>query len=326
VNKKIIFAAASLALCIMYIKSKKPIKPITTNFYDIDFLRNSAAVEKVLKNEGFFEVDLTTGDNININTIMLDQSTDKTVTATILSCPGFFPGRKEGMSTLYTMLKEHPYNFMFIDCRGHGKSTGEFLTLNGIKHYGESEFLDIVAAIEFISNYNKEHNIPNNIIIHGLCSGAFHSVKAITNIKKTNQETYKSIKGMILDSAWPAISDIAESSLRAEAITRCKHYKIPALQSIAEFLLIQTYRLLFKNTHSAQEPLTNIINEIDQPILFIHAQDDIFVPIDHIKPLINISQKPELWRVTESGHVHNHLKQKDSYKKRIEEFISKTLD
>jgi len=89
------------------------------------------------------------------------------------------------MSTLYAMLKKHPYNFLFLDTRGHGKSQGELLTYSAIKHYGELDFLDIVATTQFIAHYNKEHNIAPHIIIHGLCSGAFHTIKAIAYLKKT---------------------------------------------------------------------------------------------------------------------------------------------
>src|SRR3989339_2007091 len=173
-KKKYILFIIISALFFVYYFSQKKSDP-APDFFNTAFLRNSAAVEKVLKEQGFQEVYFTTKDNLKLCAIMLDQSNIQPIETTIISCPGFVPGQKEGMSTLYAMFKEHPYNFLFLDLRGHGKSEGELLTYSGIKHYGEFEYLDIVATVQFVVKYNQEHGINENIIIHGLCSGAFHA-------------------------------------------------------------------------------------------------------------------------------------------------------
>ncbi len=315
-----------IGLCTLFIayRPEKQLQPCV-DFYDVTFLRNSPAVEKVLKDRGFFEVDLTTKDNLTINTIMLDQSSNMDICATIISCPGFVPGRKEGMTTLYAMLQDQPYNFIFIDSRGHGKSDGELLTLNGIKEYGKHQYLDVVATIQFIADYNKTHNLKSDIIIHGLCAGAFHTIKAVAYLKKEDPQTYACIKGIIFDSGWPAIIDVAETVVRAEAASRCKTYNISFLEKYAQTLVVQIYRFFFKEHHSKQESITQAMNEIDQPILFIHAKDDLFVPIDHVHPLIATAKKPATWFVQDSSHVANHLKHKEKYKQQMQEFIHASL-
>jgi len=294
------------------------------NFYDVQFLRNSPIVEKILKNDhGFFEVDYTTQDNLSINAIMLDKSNQCEVQATIISCPGFVPGRKEGMTTLYAMLQDQPYNFIFIDSRGHGKSDGELLTFNGIKHYGESQYFDIIGAINFIIDYNKKHNIKSDIIIHGLCSGAFHTIKALHHLKQNNPKHYNCIKGVVVDSGWPAIIDIAETIVSAESTERCK--SVPFLQPYLAYLMMTLYNTCFKEQHSKQTPLTEIIHELDQPIFFIHAENDEFTPIHHVYPLIQNAKKCTTWFVKESSHVNNHLKYKDEYTYELQNFIQATL-
>lgn len=295
------------------------------DFYDVTFLRNSPAVQKVLKVDGFFEIDFKTQDNLMINAIMLDQSRDRKVTATMISCPGFVPGNKEGMTTLYAMLKDQPYNFIFIDSRGHGKSDGELLTYNGIKHYGESQYLDIVATIEFVMNYNAQHNIKSDIILHGLCAGAFHTTKAVAHLKQSNPQAYNCVKGIIFDSGWPVISDIAESVVTAESGVRCESYNVPYLEPYLAYIMLNTYRYLFKEQHETQTPITKAIGEIDQPILFIHAENDLFVPIHHIYPLVTTAKKPVSWFIKESSHVNNHLKYKEEYAAKMERFIQAAL-
>lgn len=323
-NKK--FIAVIIGCCFVFtiFLTQKETEPVI-DFYDVTFLRNSPAVEKVLKAKGFFEVDLTTKDNLTINTIMLDQSKQKNIETTIISCPGFVPGRKEGMTTLYAMLEDQPYNFIFIDSRGHGKSNGELLTLNGIKNYGKDQYLDALATIEFIASYNKEHNINSDIIIHGLCAGAFHTIKAVAHLKTSNPEAYDCIKGIIFDSGWPAIADIAETVVAAESAKRCKAYNISFLEPLATKAIITFYRLFFKEEHAKQSSITNAINQIDQPILFIHAQEDVFVPVHHVYPLIKTAKNPHCWFVKDSSHVANHLKHKEEYAQKIKSFIQSTI-
>ena len=308
-----------------YFLTQKEATP-EVNFYDVNFLRNSPAVEKVLKEtHGFVEVDYKTKDNFMINSIMLDKSSKCDVTTTVISCPGFVPGKKEGMATLYAMLEHKPYNFIFVDSRGHGKSDGELLTFNGIKHYGESQYLDMVATIQYIARYNKQHNISSDIIIHGLCSGAFHTVKAVTHLKEHDFETYNCIKGIILDSGWPAITDIAETLVHAESIARCETYNLPFLQPYLAYFMLTAYNTYFKEQHSTQTPITEIINNIDQPIFFIHAENDLFVPIHTVYPLIATAKNPTSWFIKESSHVNNHLKYKEEYAYHMEQFIQSAL-
>ena len=325
--KKEIFLITLLSCCIVstiFLTQKQEAEP-NVDFYDTKFLRNSPAVEKVLKNRGFFEVNFTTHDDLKINAIMLDQSNKHKVAATIISCPGFVPGNKEGMTTLYAMFEDQPYNFMFVDSRGHGKSEGELLTFRGIKHYGESDYLDMVAAVQYAAHYNKEHNIPQNIIIHGLCAGAFHTVKAVAHLKKTDPETYNCIKGIIVDSGWPSIVDITDTLLTAESTERCKTYGIPFLQPYLAYLMCSVYCTFFKDSHKTQTPLNEVIANIDQPILFIHAENDLFVPIHNVYPLIAQSKQPKSWFVKESSHVNNHLKHKEEYTHQMEQFIQSVL-
>jgi len=324
-NKKIL-TFSLMSSCILFTTlSTLSNAELVIDFYDVNFLRNSPVVEKILKERGFFEVDFKTHDNLMINAIMLDQSASQDITATIISCPGFVPGNKEGMSTLYAMLEDQPYNFIFIDSRGHGKSEGELLTFKGIKHYGEKQYLDMIATIQFIAQYNKKHNISQNIIIHGLCAGAFHTAKAVADLKNSDPETYSCIKGIILDSAWPAIVDIADTLVEAESVERCKSYGIPYLQPYLAYIMHGVYNTFFKASHNTQVRLHKAIKEIDQPIFFIHAEQDDYVPIHNVYPLIKVAKYPSAWFVKDSSHVNNHLQHKEKYTDQMQQFIQSVL-
>jgi pimeloyl-ACP methyl ester carboxylesterase len=324
-NKKTI-KFSLISLCILFANLLTSNSgELITDFYDVNFLRNSTVVEKILKRRGFFEVNFKTQDNLTINAIMLDQRKTRNVTATIISFPGFFPGDKEGMSTLYAMLENQPYNFIFIDSRGHGKSEGQLLTFQGIKHYGEKEYLDMIATIQFIVQYNKQHNISENIIIHGLCAGAFHTAKAVADLKNSDPKTYNCIKGIILDSAWPAIVDIVDTLVEAESRERCKSYGVPYLQPYLAYIMRGVYNTFFKYWHRKQTPLNEAISEIDQPIFFIHAEQDDYVPLHNVYPLIKVAKNPSTWFVKDSSHVNNHLQHKEKYTDQMQDFIQSVL-
>ncbi len=288
-NKKIL-TFSLMSSCILFATALiSSNTELSIDFYDVNFLRNSPVVEKILKERGFFEVDFKTHDNLMINAIMLDQSASQEITATIISCPGFVPGNKEGMSTLYAMLEDQPYNFIFIDSRGHGKSEGELLTFKGIKHYGEKQYLDMIATIQFIAQYNKKHNISQNIIIHGLCAGAFHTAKAVADLE------------------------------------RCKSYGVPYLQPYLAYIMHGVYNTFFKASHTTQVRLHKAIKEIDQPIFFIHAEQDDYVPIHNVYPLIKVAKYPSSWFVKDSSHVNNHLQHKEKYTDQMQQFIQSVL-
>ena len=319
-NKKIFFLIAISCLCIVGYTRNKPVTP-AIDFYDLNFLRNPDFVNKILHERGFFEVNVITNDQLTINTIMLDQSRTKKIQATIVSCPGFIPGRKEGMTSLYAMLADRPYNFIFIDARGKGKSDGQLLTVEGIKHYGESEYLDIVATLQFVRKYNEDHAISSKIIVHGLCAGAYHAVKAINYLKEHDSATYHAVQGIVIDSGWPAIVDIAHTVIDAETKKNCSAYSIQFLHPYLAAFMIKIYTTLFQDQHSKQQPITEMIEQIEQPILFIHAQDDTFVPIDNMYPLIAKARQAYYWIVENSSHAISHLQHKEKYTEQFDTFI-----
>ena len=317
----LLLAAVSL---IYMLQPSTPTDP-QEDFFDTNFLKNHTSVRKALKQANFFEVNFKTDDNININGVMLDQSNKKEIKTTLLICAGFMPGDKEGMTTLYAMFKEQPYNFLFFDARGHGQSDGNYLSYQQIKHYGEKEFHDIVAAVDFINNYNDKHFIESNIVIYGLCSGAFHTVRALAYLRQKNSPLYNKVKGVVFDSGWTAVSEVTESSISSEIKKQLRAWNLNFLYPIINVSVIATYRLFFKKTHQSQKSIEKEIETIDKPILFIHSHDDCFAPICFIKKLVAKAQKSVCWFIDKSTHACHHLKHKNDYKIKMQDFLESIL-
>lgn len=282
-----------------------------------NILQNSLHVQEILQNKGFKKVFFTTPDNIKLCGLYLDQSNTKQVKATILYCAGFYPGTKEGMSSFYTLLDDQPYNFLLFDARGHHESEGKLFSYNLLKQYGAQEYQDIIAAINFLNQHNSQHQIAPSIVIHGICAGAFHSIKACT--KCTNQN----IKGIIFDSGWLQVKDIVEPTICAEIHKRLHNSLFQWLIQPLCYIFLQWYRLTLKHHHNKIEGIEQQIQQISCPILFVHNIADPYVPINPIQTLVTQANYPHSWWIDHASHADFHIKQPEIYKEKIMQFLKK---
>ncbi len=315
------------------IKQREETNEFESKYFDTKFLSNPSQVETaLLKEENFEKHRVTTFDTLQIMTFA--KLSTKQNERTIISAPGFFPGRAAGMATLYSMFKNTgDFNFMFIENRSHGESDGPTLSSNlitsrtAIRNYGKKEYLDIVASIESIVTHNKQHNITSPILLHGVCAGAHSSIKALAYLKKHNPKAYQTVDGIVFDSGWAHVSDIAENTIVAEKKFSC--LKSPYTRLIADWILepaanialLAIYKIWFKSYHTPQQSITELIKEIDKPILFIHAENDRHVPIQTIQPLMANAPYKSTWIVPTSKHACIHLKQKEEYQQQVLNFI-----
>ncbi len=301
-----------------------------SKLFDTQTLKDSKAVQHILTSHGFKKTYFTTKDNFKICALFLDQSKNKKVTGTILYCAGFYPGTKEGMASFYALLADQPYNFLFFDARGHQESDGSLFSFTNLKQYGSSEFQDIVAAINFLQTYNTENKISQNIIIHGICSGAFHCIKAIDHLQKTNNAQSACVKGIIFDSGWLKLTDIVEPTVHAETYSYFKnsYFKNKYFSWLAKpisFLIRLFYRCALKNHHAKVDTIEASLLDATCPIFFIHCTSDPYVPITPIQQLAQEQNCPNTWWIAHDSHATYHLKQQDLYAQKIKDFLRSTL-
>lgn len=287
-----------------------------------DGLTTSSQIQEILLQRGFKKIFFTTEDNIKLCGLFLDQSTTKKVKGTILYCAGFYPGVKEGMSSFYTLVEDLPYNFLLFDARGHHESEGSLFSYNNLKQYGSCEYQDIVTAIKFITTYNKQHNISENIVIHGICCGAFHSIKACNYLQSENCAECKNIKGIIFDSGWFKLCDIAELTIKADIEKRLKNSWFSWLIKPFTFVTLQWYRLTLKHYHCKVEGISESIQNIPCPIWFVHCMNDPYVPFDPIQKLVSEKKYPHSWWIEHNIHANYHAVKPDEYRTRLIDFLN----
>lgn len=291
------------------------------DFLNTTFLNNPAIVQKSLLEQGFSKIFFTTQDNLKLCGLFKDQSKQMVIKGTILYCAGFYPGTKEGMASFYSLFSNQPYNFLLFDARGHQESQGSLFSYQSLKNYGNVEFQDIVAAIKFLQNYNQEHNLSQDIIIHGICSGAFHAIKAYDFLRQHDCATCNNIKGIIFDSGWTQMTDIVEPTMCAEINKRLQNSLLSWLIQPLCYLIVQAYRLTLKHHHKNITGISPLIPNISCPILFVHCINDPFVPIASVQNLVHQLQCPNSWWINHNAHANFHATDPSTYTQKIMTFL-----
>ncbi len=301
-------------------------------FYSTSFLKNYIAVRESLKEHGFTEITFKTPDNLNLHGLFLSRPD---ATCTVIVCAGWFPGRKEGMATFYALLPDY-CNIVLFDARGHGESDGSLLWR--LWEYGLHEYKDILGAISYVNDTN---NLP--IIITGICSGAFNAAHALIHLEKNNKKTQSNIKGLIFDSGWGSVTEIARTAPPAGIEKR-----LPALFSfiyatknqIRQSFIYKLCSFITQNSckisyyfctkplvkyHEQITTLFDKIHHIASPILFIHSHDDTYAKKSDAFKLSQLAPLTTCWWIKQSFHAKHHLIHKELYKEKIAAFIDTAL-
>jgi len=309
--------------------------PYTQSLYfNTAFLSQSSLVAETLTtHEGFQEVQFPSADGIALRGLYKEVANAQ---ATIIFAAGFFPGRKEGIATFITMVPPS-CNMLFFDARGHGQSDGPFWST--IPCYGLHEYQDILGALSWVHEKTQKP-----IFLHGLCAGAFHSIKAIHALMHANTFDSFQIKGIILDSS---ITDTPTACIIPLIHIREKMLPVWWLrvfgndtkQSVKErwFYKMSWYCAaaalyplywIIKNTlttYGQELTIESILPTISCPTLIIHARQDSYSPFAHIEKIIPQLVNAQLCILDDTDHAVLHLKHSQAYKNAFMGFVERQL-
>ena len=292
-----------------------------SHYFNTTFLKQYDQVaQELIQHDGFQTGYLETCQDVRLHYLWKKRTNAR---CTVICCAGFWPGRKEGMATLYSLLPED-CNILLFDSRGRGKSSGGYYAF---WRYGMDEYKDVIAAIDFAQEKDS-----CRIILYGICAGAFHAAHAVAHEEKSR------VCGLIFDSGWSSVSTASYTGFTGDmkknigqVIKNSTAY--PLIESlvarmglgIAQVSMYLFHTFLCKPTLYFYHNHTNLlekINLIAVPILYIHAYDDDRVDIAAVKQLAKHSQKPHCWWIEKpSCHAAHHLKHKHEYRKKLIKFL-----
>lgn len=188
--------------------------------------------------------------------------------------------RAKGLDMMHACKQfyEHGYQVLSVDCRGHGRSEGNYIGM------GWHDRLDIISWIKYITSNDPEANI----ILYGVSMGASSVLMA------TGEELPKQVVCCVADCGYSSIKAIFQSQ-----IERLYPY-------VPSAVLLRSVDVLcaHKAGYSIYEGNTlKQLHKSKTPTLFLHGKKDDFVPVEMaVDNYEACAAEKELLLVDEAGH------------------------
>lgn len=196
---------------------------------------------------------------------------------------------------------EMGYNIIIPDLRAHGKSEGDYIGM------GWHDRKDIIEWINYTIKKNKECKI----LLYGISMGAS------TVMMTSGEELQSNVKAIIEDcgytSAWDEFS-----------------YQLKSMFKLPKFPVMHASSIITKMRSGYFLKEASAIKQVSKsktPILFIHGEEDKFVPYFMLDKVYNAAKcEKEILIVKEAGHCKAHKVNPDLYWNTIKKFIDKYIN
>lgn len=242
----------------------------------------------------YINVYIKSFDGLRLYGALLENYSDKIV----ICVHGFTGSGKKDFASLAQAYYKNGYNVLLVDNRAHGQSEGKYVG------FGVLDRFDLRNWVKYVIN-RFGSNVQ--VFLHGISMGAATVLMASSIMPKN-------VRGIIADCGFTSVYEIFEYVLKRD-------YHLP------KFPIIYLTNIMSKIRAGYEYKDVNTTAEIarsDIPILFIHGENDEFVPLwMTMKNYSHCKAYKELFIVRESEHAESHYIDKKGYERRILTFIEK---
>ena len=212
-----------------------------------------------------------------------------------------YTGSGTEMAGAAKQFYELGFNVMLPDCRGHGKSEGDYIGM------GWHDRMDIINWAKLIAQWDPDCGI----VLYGLSMGAAAVMMA------SGEDLPANIRCIIEDCGYTSVAEEFSYHLKYS-------FRIPS------FPILHTVDWLCKIHAGFRFKEASALKQIKKcrlPILFIHGGKDYFVPTEMAYRLYEAAEcEKELFVVPEAGHgVSGHVSRK-LYWEKIEAFTKRYIN
>lgn len=178
-------------------------------------------------------------------------------------------------------LAAEGYRAVMIDYRGHGDSTGQYMT------YGLQEARDLRQVVETLQS---KRVIKEPLVFFGISMGAVTALRAATELDTV--------------SAIVAIEPYADTAEAIDGVGRGMNPMFSRFISGERMdEAIERASAIVGHDIRANRPV-EIMKRVQAPVLFIHGQSDDWIPPTHSMDLyVAKGDRADLWIVPGAGHV-----------------------
>lgn len=205
------------------------------------------------------------------------------------------------MSSYAKKYYDNGYNVLIPDLRSHGLSEGDYIGM------GWNDRLDIISWINYILNED-----PNaDIVLHGISMGA------ATVLMTSGEEIPSNVKVIIADCGYTSVWDEFA-------------YQLDDLFSLPEFPILNVSSIVSKIRAGYFLGEASSIEQVKKsktPILYIHGDQDDFVPYYMMEELYNAtSSEKEMLTIKGAEHAKASEVDPETYWTTVNNFINKYIN
>lgn len=242
------------------------------------------------------ETDITSYDGLNLHGYMVRQDSD----IWVIALHGY-DDTGRSMAPLIGGFYAKGYNILLPDMRGHGKSDGDYIGM------GWHDRLDVVEWIDFLI---KEYDSPQ-IIIYGVSMGG------ATAMMTAGETLPPNVKCIIEDCGYASVKD--EVAYEGKTLLHIPYYPLIKAASIVT--------KIFAGYSFEEASALEQVKKSKTPILFIHGEDDSFVPVENAYELYEAAScEKQLLIIEDAEHASSMMKDYRLYWNTVYDFTGTYLD
>lgn len=200
----------------------------------------------------------------------------------------------------FILSKKRGYNVLLVDQRAHGKSEGKVMT------FGIKERLD---CLQWVAYANERFGKETPIILMGISMGAS------TVLMAAGEELPENVRCVIADCPFSSPKEIIQTVMRSRKMPVWLLYPLAKLSAG-----------VYGGFDLEETSATEAVKKSRLPILFIHGDDDRFVPC-HMGQVCYeacASQK-RIFLVKGAGHGLSHCVDAQGYAETVNTFLDEVM-
>lgn len=210
-----------------------------------------------------------------------------------------FGSRKERMQAYGWLFHKLGYNVLMPDNVAAGESEGQIIGYGWVDRHNIIKWTNIL-----VEDFGSEQ-----ITLYGLSMGG-----ATVMMASGESSLPKQVVSIIEDAGYTSVWD----ELKYQAKTM---YNLPAFPFLYEVSAISKIRAGFSYGEASS---VNQLSKNERPVLFIHGEEDVFVPTEMVYDNYEATKGPkDLYIVKGAGHAKTFKKDKEAYERIIADFLKK---